>query len=111
MAKACPDSSTDNQGDFASDGGNITGFSHMHDAGTGGVRLISTQTIEYNNSDEIRHSHWEISLFSQIRDVLTMISIDVSTDTKIARSDITVRRRRPHQYILALTSTTASKVK
>lgn len=63
MAKAGPDSSTDNQGGFASDGGNITGFSHMHDSGTGGVRLISTQTIEYNNSDETRYSHWGISLF------------------------------------------------
>lgn len=62
MAKAGPDSSTDNHGDFASGGGNITGFSHMHDSETSGVRLISTQTIEYNNSDMIRHSHWGISL-------------------------------------------------
>lgn len=37
MAKAVADSSNDGQGGFASDGGNITGFSHMHDSGTGGV--------------------------------------------------------------------------
>ena len=36
MAKAVADCNGDNQGGFASDGSDITGFSHMHDSGTGG---------------------------------------------------------------------------
>ncbi|KAL1982571.1 hypothetical protein VTN96DRAFT_1157 [Rasamsonia emersonii] len=36
MAKAVADSDTDNQGGFATDSNHITGFSHMHDSGTGG---------------------------------------------------------------------------
>ncbi|EPE04493.1 hypothetical protein F503_03555 [Ophiostoma piceae UAMH 11346] len=36
MAKAVADVNTENQGGFASDNGDITGFSHMHDSGTGG---------------------------------------------------------------------------
>ena len=39
MAKAGPDSVNDGQGGYATDGGKITGFSHMHDSGTGGVRM------------------------------------------------------------------------
>lgn len=36
MAKAVADVDLENQGGFASSNGNITGFSHMHDSGTGG---------------------------------------------------------------------------
>ncbi|EFX02646.1 glycosyl hydrolase [Grosmannia clavigera kw1407] len=36
MAKAVADVNTELQGGFASDDGEITGFSHMHDSGTGG---------------------------------------------------------------------------
>ncbi|KAI9717195.1 MAG: hypothetical protein M1828_007388 [Chrysothrix sp. TS-e1954] len=36
MAKAVADCSGQNTGGFATDGSNITGFSHMHDSGTGG---------------------------------------------------------------------------
>ena len=36
MAKAVADCDGDDQGGFASDGSDITGFSHMHDSGTGG---------------------------------------------------------------------------
>lgn len=40
MAKAVPDSVNDGQGGFSTTGGGpITGFSHMHDSGTGGVSL------------------------------------------------------------------------
>ena len=39
MAKAVADVNGEDQGGFASDGSNITGFSHMHDSGTGGVSL------------------------------------------------------------------------
>ena len=60
MAKAVADSSTDGQGGFASDGGNITGFSHMHDSGTGGVSLplgsrSSVQTMNRKNHDSSIH--------------------------------------------------------
>ena len=36
MAKAVADVNGDNQGGFATDGSNVTGFSGMHDSGTGG---------------------------------------------------------------------------
>jgi putative alpha-1,2-mannosidase len=39
MAKAVADAQGEPQGGFSSDGSNITGFSHMHDSGTGGVSL------------------------------------------------------------------------
>jgi len=41
MAKAVADSRNinDGQGGFTSDDSPILGFSHMHDSGTGGVRL------------------------------------------------------------------------
>ncbi|KAG9970238.1 hypothetical protein KCU98_g14613, partial [Aureobasidium melanogenum] len=35
MAKAVADVNGENQGGYASDYSNITGFSHMHDSGTG----------------------------------------------------------------------------
>lgn len=41
MAKAVADVNGENQGGFASDGSNVTGFSHMHDSGTGGVSWLS----------------------------------------------------------------------
>lgn len=37
MAKAVADVNLESQGGFASNNGNVTGFSHMHDSGTGGV--------------------------------------------------------------------------
>lgn len=37
MAKAVADTTADNEGGYATDGMNVTGFSHMHDDGTGGV--------------------------------------------------------------------------
>ena len=45
MAKASADVNNPNekQGGFATDGGEITGFSHMHDSGTGGVGHIKDE--------------------------------------------------------------------
>jgi hypothetical protein len=40
MAKAVADSTQDNQGGYASDGIAISGFSHMHDSGTGGASSL-----------------------------------------------------------------------
>ena len=37
MAKAVADVDGQNTGGFSTDGSNVTGFSHMHDSGTGGV--------------------------------------------------------------------------
>ena len=42
MAKAVADSVEDGQGGYATKGGKIKGFSHMHDSGTGGVRIHLT---------------------------------------------------------------------
>lgn len=38
MVKAVADSDSDSAGGYASDAGNIIGFSQLHDSGTGGVR-------------------------------------------------------------------------
>jgi putative alpha-1,2-mannosidase len=40
MAKAVADTSGENQAGFAYDTKVVTGFSHMHDSGTGGVSFI-----------------------------------------------------------------------
>jgi hypothetical protein len=48
MAKAVADVNNpdEKQGGFASDNSDITGFSHMHDSGTGGVwNRSSTNTL------------------------------------------------------------------
>ncbi len=47
MAKAVADVNTELQGGFASDDGDITGFSHMHDSGTGGVRTCFLRPWPY----------------------------------------------------------------
>jgi len=52
MAKAVADVNGEDQGGFASDGSNITGFSHMHDSGTGGVSThASSCPAYYTNND------------------------------------------------------------
>ncbi|KAI9691260.1 MAG: hypothetical protein M1820_009818 [Bogoriella megaspora] len=45
MAKSSPDATEDNQGGFASDSGAVTGFSHMHDSGTGGSQSLGNFQI------------------------------------------------------------------
>uniref|UniRef100_A0A093UW49 Putative glycosidase n=1 Tax=Talaromyces marneffei PM1 TaxID=1077442 RepID=A0A093UW49_TALMA len=45
MAKSVADSSVDNQGGFASDSPSISGFSHMHDSGTGGSASLGNFPI------------------------------------------------------------------
>ncbi|KAI0472623.1 glycoside hydrolase family 92 protein [Xylariaceae sp. FL0804] len=40
MAKAVADVAKDNHGGYAADGGPVTGFSHMHDSGTGGAASL-----------------------------------------------------------------------
>lgn len=41
MVKAVADTIGENQAGFAFDTQYVTGFSHMHDSGTGGVRMSS----------------------------------------------------------------------
>jgi hypothetical protein len=48
MAKAVSDVNGERQGGFAMDNSQITGFSHMHDSGTGGVSF----------SDVVLRIHW-----------------------------------------------------
>jgi hypothetical protein len=43
MAKAVADVDGDNTGGFASDGSSVTGFSQMHDSGTGGVSDVNLE--------------------------------------------------------------------
>lgn len=45
MAKAVADTAGENQAGFAYDTEVVTGFSHMHDDGTGGVRVIRKWTV------------------------------------------------------------------
>ncbi|KAI1845148.1 hypothetical protein JX266_008695 [Neoarthrinium moseri] len=45
MAKAVADSTQDNQGGYASNGSPISGFSHMHDSGTGGAQSLANFPI------------------------------------------------------------------
>ena len=46
MAKAVADTLGENQAGFAYDTTYVSGFSHMHDSGTGGVsRLVATKHI------------------------------------------------------------------
>jgi hypothetical protein len=53
MAKAVADVNNpdEKQGGFASDNSDITGFSHMHDSGTGGV------WITFLNENSAEHSY------------------------------------------------------
>ncbi|KAI5923062.1 alpha-1,2-mannosidase, putative subfamily [Camillea tinctor] len=45
MAKAVADVTSDNQGGYASNGSPVTGFSHMHDSGTGGASSLANFPI------------------------------------------------------------------
>ena len=63
MVKAVADSDSDSAGGFASDAGNIIGFSQLHDSGTGGVstpvinEVIRLKTLirkKINGSRQIR---------------------------------------------------------
>ena len=61
MAKAVADVNNpdEKQGGFASDNSDITGFSHMHDSGTGGVRNASlTKSFAHH-----LHSHLRWAIF------------------------------------------------
>lgn len=54
MAKASPDVNVENQGGYSTGDvtGNITGFSHMHDSGTGGVSLQRDHSRKHCSSSK-----------------------------------------------------------
>jgi putative alpha-1,2-mannosidase len=62
MAKASADVDVENQGGFSTGDvtGKITGFSHMHDSGTGGVSLFySPSSLTYDDKklgDQVNHA-------------------------------------------------------
>ncbi|KAH6672003.1 glycosyl hydrolase family 92-domain-containing protein [Halenospora varia] len=55
MAKASPDCVDEAHGGFASDGSDISGFSHMHDSGTGGTISLGNFPIfpQYCEDDDV----------------------------------------------------------
>jgi putative alpha-1,2-mannosidase len=60
MAKAVPDVSGQNTGGFSPDGTNITGFSHMHDSGTGGNPSLGNFPLfpQYCPEDDLNNCHY-----------------------------------------------------
>lgn len=62
MAKAVADVNDpdEKQGGFASDDSDITGFSHMHDSGTGGV-IFHLATAKFYTDYAFSHLHLAIS--------------------------------------------------
>jgi len=59
MAKAVADVNNpeEKQGGFASDDSDITGFSHMHDSGTGGVWKLQLRTDQTRKTDHSNRLH------------------------------------------------------
>lgn len=80
MAKAGPDvkNFNDGQGGFVSDNSAITGFSHMHDSGTGGVGRYSSEHLLKLRLIFIRHHRLETSLYFLISDATTTLPATVS---------------------------------
>ena len=88
MAKAVADVNGDNTGGFASDGSNVTGFSQMHDSGTGGVSMLLIRR-QYQHNECLRgteyfysQGHWGILPFSLMQAVKATISTGVRIQRK-----------------------------
>ncbi|OJJ45543.1 hypothetical protein ASPZODRAFT_16995 [Penicilliopsis zonata CBS 506.65] len=61
MAKAVADTTRDNQGGFASDSSKVTGFSHVHDSGTGGAASLGNFPLFPQDCPELTKCAWESS--------------------------------------------------
>ncbi|RYP90953.1 hypothetical protein DL770_002958 [Monosporascus sp. CRB-9-2] len=95
MAKAVADVNTEIQGGFASDDGEITGFSHMHDSGTGGILVrvglsfFSTDQACSNAEKEIPRFDFEATrndAEDAWREKLSSVDVDSSDiDTSLQR--------------------------
>jgi hypothetical protein len=93
MAKAVADVNNpeEKQGGFASDDSDITGFSHMHDSGTGGVWFPSTvwrAAADMHNS----RRPWATSQFSPNLGAQVILSTTVSLPRQV----------EPHEESMAL---------
>lgn len=120
MAKAVADVHGENQGGFGSDGSNITGFSHMHDSGTGGVTSLGNFPIfplagcpndnltlcdfrresraipHINGSVEAHPGYFALNLSSQVRAEMT-----VSNHTALYRFTFPTSESMMNPVILA----------
>ena len=85
MAKAVADVNGDDQGGFASDGSNITGFSHMHDSGTGGVSHVCLQIYSTHTNDELFQ---KLQLVEQNALIANSLSTDLVDLFKSVKPDI-----------------------
>lgn len=103
MAKAVADVNNpdEKQGGFASDDSDITGFSHMHDSGTGGVRPFPKCGA---SSTDNFHSHhrWATSLYSPKLDAQEISSIVASSPRPIEHLKESMAVLKPTQDILLL---------
>jgi hypothetical protein len=76
MVKAVADTTENNRGGFSSDGDKVTGFSHMHDTGTGGVGNI-LQKVHLSILINVRGHQWAIFHYSLCHHVKTTSQMDV----------------------------------
>jgi hypothetical protein len=78
MAKVVADVNNpdEKQGGYASDNSDITGFSHLHDSGTGGVRYPPA-LLAFADHDS--HRLWETSQYFRNPDALEILLITVSS--------------------------------
>ena len=88
MAKAVADVNGDGEGGFASDGSDVTGFSHMHDSGTGGVRL---PFVDLHEVVDVHYSRLHWGTFPSFRN---------QDAPKMNWTDANFQRRTELQHIL-----------
>ena len=110
MAKAVADTIGENQAGFASDDPLVTGFSHMHDDGTGGVSRLATQSSHDMSNLYCSHPHWAISLSSPIQTAATT-STSANGNSPTAPSNGPKGPTRRVRAFSASTWTTASTLK
>ena len=94
MAKAVADTIGENQAGFASDTTFVTGFSHMHDSGTGGVS-DSFKREEFLEPNTYSLRHWGTSQFLPSLLARMMISTNASGSSTTERRLGRRTRSRP----------------
>lgn len=67
MAKAVADVTNNNRGGFSYDGQKVSGFSHMHDSGTGGVSQVGAVAWLTHSSAIAGLINGKLSLFPVLR--------------------------------------------
>jgi len=101
MAKSVADvdNPDEKQGGFASDDSNITGFSHMHDDGTGGVSSKDT-TVRSRFDQVSSHLLLETSPFSLKQGAPGMILVTATSPRPIVPLSGSMAPFKPNQDIL-----------